>query len=308
MCLGSCALVSMPRAWLAHCVNWLQNQFVLTRGLCVLQWDHDPGPHLRKNSRAQRTGIGRRRYVSRNPCQYNSWCLRNVVVIVIHTVPWSTPKVPPPRCAQWNRCDLQRSQRHIEQLTASPPVPDTYSEVEATYATLCPHVLTAMNTVNEAKPDRPRSSCDITDWTSVVRQLAKPAKRRSKIFYRRVKHTLLSPRAQSTLPVHNLITHGLQRPASIYPSGRNWTTRHLPRMMICVHSRKPPEKSLPGQTAYPRIYCPYSLLPHLPLCMLASHCVIKQVIYTSHGSCLKPSACTKAKGLGRTQIGRNPSQ
>ena len=63
------------------------------------------------------------------------------------------------------------------------------------------HMLTAMNTVNEAKPDPPRSSCDITDWTSVVRQLAKQAKRRSKPFYRRVKHTLLSPAAQSTLRV-----------------------------------------------------------------------------------------------------------
>ena len=121
--------------------------------------------------------------------------------IVIHTVPWSTPNVPPPRCAQWNRRDVQRFRRHIEQLTASLPVPDTYSEVEATYATLCAHMLTAMNTVNEAKPDPPRSSCDITDWTSVVRQLAKQAKRCSKIFYRRVKHTLLSPPAQSTLPV-----------------------------------------------------------------------------------------------------------
>ena len=63
------------------------------------------------------------------------------------------------------------------------------------------HMLTAMNTVNEAKPDPPRSSCDITDWTSVVRQLGMQAKRRSKIFYRRVKDTLLSPPARSTLPV-----------------------------------------------------------------------------------------------------------
>ena len=121
--------------------------------------------------------------------------------IVIHIVCWSTPNVPPPRCAQWNCWDVQRFQRHMKQLTASLPVPDTYSEVETTYATPCAHMLTAINTVNEAKPDPPRSSCDITDWTSVVRQLAKQAKRRSKIFYRRVKHTLLSPPAKSTLPV-----------------------------------------------------------------------------------------------------------
>ena len=124
-----------------------------------------------------------------------------MILFVIHTVPWSTPNVPRPRCAQWNRRDVQRFQRHVEQLTASLPVPDTYSEVEATYATLCAHMLTAIHTVNENKPDPLRSSCDITDWTSVVRQLAKQAKRRSKIFSRRVKHTLLSPPAQSTLAV-----------------------------------------------------------------------------------------------------------
>ena len=94
----------------------------------------------------------------------------------------------------------------------------------------------------------------------------------------------------------------------MYPSTRNWTTRHHPRMMLCIHSREPPGKSPRGQTAYPRTYCPYSLLPHLPLCMHASRCVTKQVIYPSHGLCLKPSACRKAKGRGRTQIGGDPSQ
>ena len=105
-------------------------------------------------------------------------------------------------------------------------MPDTYSEREATYATLCAHMLTAMHTVNEAKPDPPRSSCDISDWTSVVRQLAKQAKRRSKIFYRRVKHTLLSPPAQSTLPVPSRKIQGiLQR-------NNPWSTeagQHIPQ-------------------------------------------------------------------------------
>ena len=96
---------------------------------------------------------------------------------------------------------MQRFQRHIEQLTATLPVPETYSEVEATYVTLCAHMLRALNTVNKAKLDPPRSRCDITDWTSVLRQLAKQAKWRSKLFYRRVKHKLLSPPAQSTLPL-----------------------------------------------------------------------------------------------------------
>ena len=152
-------------------------------------------------------------------------------------------------------------------------------------------MITAMNTVNEAKPDPPRSSSDITDWTSVVRQLAKQAKQRSKIFYRRVKHTLLSPppNLHCRYPhvkhnaYYNVTTHGLQRPASVYPSTRNWKTRQHPRMMLCVHSREPPAKGPRGQTAYHCTYCPYSRVQHLPPCMFASRCLIKQVIYPSHG-------------------------
>ena len=62
-------------------------------------------------------------------------------------------------------------------------------------------MLQAMQRVNDAKPDAPQQAHDITDWASRVRQLAKQGKRRSKVFYRRIKHTLLGPPAQSSLPV-----------------------------------------------------------------------------------------------------------
>ena len=62
-------------------------------------------------------------------------------------------------------------------------------------------MLEATRVVNDSHaPTREPDPCN-TDWASVVKQLAKQAKRRSKLFYLRVKHSLLSPPAQSTLPV-----------------------------------------------------------------------------------------------------------
>ena len=177
-------------------------------------------------------------------------------------------------------------------------------------------MLTAMNTVDEAKPDPPQSSCHITDWTSVVRQLAKQAKRRSKIFYRRVKHTLLSPPAQSTLPVPS---RKIQR---ILQCTNPWSTeagQHIPEYSQLDNPPPPTydalrtlaraaRKTSPGPDGIP----PY-LLSILPATTFATvHACVslctKQVIYPSHGSCLKPSACTKAKGRCRTQMGGDPSQ
>ena len=57
-----------------------------------------------------------------------------------------------------------------------------------------------MRESNASKPPPPPPADDPSDWSSVVRQLARQAKRRSKFFYRRIKHTLLAPPSQSTLP------------------------------------------------------------------------------------------------------------
>ena len=72
--------------------------------------------------------------------------------------------------------------------------------MEHTYSLLTTHMLTAMRKVNEQKPPPQRTNTDVTNWSMVVRQLAKQAKHRSKSFYRRVKNTLLTPPLQSTLP------------------------------------------------------------------------------------------------------------
>ena len=120
--------------------------------------------------------------------------------ILIHTSPWSQQVLPEMRCAMWNRRDVTSYKKCIAVLTADMPPPVSAHDCALTYAQLTSHMLTAMREVNASKAPVTPASDDPSDWASVSRQLAKEAKRRSKVFYRRVKHTLLSPPAQSTLP------------------------------------------------------------------------------------------------------------
>ena len=61
-------------------------------------------------------------------------------------------------------------------------------------------MLEAMHDTNSKKKELPKKDIDVTDCSDVVRQRAKQAKRRTKVFYRRVKHTLLTQTSPSTLP------------------------------------------------------------------------------------------------------------
>ena len=79
--------------------------------------------------------------------------------------------------------------------------PTCYHNVQSSYHVLVQTMLQAMRTVNSAKPPPQTKSSDISDWHQIVKQLTCQAKRRSKVFYRRIKHTLLTPPAPSTLPV-----------------------------------------------------------------------------------------------------------
>ena len=101
------------------------------------------------------------------------------------------------------------------------PIPHAIDEVEATYSTVIAHMLTAMRETNEKKQPIEMRPTDVTDWAQVVRQLARQAKRRSIIFFRRVKHTLLTPPGRSTLPAP---TRKIQR---ILQRNTPWSTRAL---------------------------------------------------------------------------------
>ena len=98
--------------------------------------------------------------------------------VVVHTTPWTTPHQPPPRCACWNRRDVQSCQRHVSQLCADLPSPASISDTGHAYDYLTHKRLQAMQCGNDSKPDPPHQLHDVTDLASLVRQLAKQAKRR----------------------------------------------------------------------------------------------------------------------------------
>ena len=141
--------------------------------------------------------------------------------IIVHTIPWATPHVPEPRCAMWNRRDVTRFQKKISESAASLCAPQDARQAGTVYDTLVTSMLSAMREVNEEKKEVPKNKIDVTDWSDVVRQLAKQAKRRSKLFYRRVKHTLLTPPTPSTLPTP---TRKIQR---ILQRNNPWSARAL---------------------------------------------------------------------------------
>ena len=113
--------------------------------------------------------------------------------IVIRTIPWTAPRLPELRCALWNRQNLQLYRTIIASSSQDVPAPECYTDVQLTYDKLCHRMLDAMRQVNSAKTLLATPSTDASDWSQVVKQLARQAKRRSKIFFRRVKHTLLTP-------------------------------------------------------------------------------------------------------------------
>ena len=121
--------------------------------------------------------------------------------IITRSIPWTTPHIPEPRCAHWNRRDTHRFRSLMEHTYHTLQTPTCYHDVQSCYQTLIQTTLHAMLTVNAAEPTPQTKSSDVFDWHQVVKQLTRQAKRRSNVFYRRTKHTLLTPPAPSTLPV-----------------------------------------------------------------------------------------------------------
>ena len=121
--------------------------------------------------------------------------------IIICNIPWYAPHTPEPRCSLWNRHDVNLFRSLVSKHDVPSPV--SLHDVEHTYRALTEVMLRTMTQVNTSKPNNPRPPVRISDWAQVINQLARQAKRRSKVFYRRVKHTLLSPPVPSTLPVRS---------------------------------------------------------------------------------------------------------
>ena len=152
-----------------------------------------------------------------------------------------------------------------------------------------------------------QQTCKVSHWSSVVRQLAQQAKRRSKGFYRRVKYTLLSPPAQSTLPVPTKkIQRILQRntPWSVsaldlIPRGEGACLRCLHPLLrssaaLCEHQGK----NHPVQTRSRHICCPCCLIKPSLSCMHALYYVMTLDTCRSTGWFEKRSVWLREKASG----------
>ena len=159
--------------------------------------------------------------------------------ILVSTIPWTAPHLPEPRCALWNRRDVQLYRSLISHALQDCPMPEVYQDVENCYRRFTYCMLSAMRQVNASRPPSSSQQVDVSDWHQLVKQLARQAKRRSKIFFRRITHTLLSPPTPSTLPVS---TRKIQR---ILQRNSPWcmsAATHIPRTPT-MHDVPPPSFS-----------------------------------------------------------------
>ena len=84
-------------------------------------------------------------------------------LIIIRSIPWTTPHIPEPRCAQWNRRDMHRFRSLMEQSHHVLQTPTCYHDVQSSYQTLVQTMLHAMRTVNSTKPAPATKPSDISD-------------------------------------------------------------------------------------------------------------------------------------------------
>ena len=235
--------------------------------------------------------------------------------IITRSISWTTPHIPEPRCTQWNRRDTQRFRSLMEQSYHMLQIPTCYHDVQSCYQALVQTTLHAMRPVTSAKPTPQTKPSDVSDWHQVVKQLTRQAKRRSKVFYRRIKHTLLTLRAPFTLPVPSRkIQRILQRnvPWSALAAGLI-TARpllHDPpphQWRNCARWQSPPGKSHRDRTECPHTYMPYYRIMHSPCYTIASRSVTKQETFPTASLFLKGCAFSRAKGPGETQTVGAPS-
>ena len=100
--------------------------------------------------------------------------------MVIRTIPWTAPRLPEPRCALWNRQDLQLYRNIIASSSQDVPAPECYTDVQLTYDKLCHRMLDAMRQVNSAKTPLATPSTDASDWSQVVKRIGPSSEKKVK--------------------------------------------------------------------------------------------------------------------------------
>ena len=121
--------------------------------------------------------------------------------VAVSTILWTAPHLPETRYAQWNGRDVQFYRTLVSRALQDAEIRESFQDVEGCYSKITGCTLAAMRQVNASRPPTTHLTPDVSDWYRLVKQPARQAKRRSKTFFRRVKHRLLTPPSPSTLPV-----------------------------------------------------------------------------------------------------------
>ena len=127
--------------------------------------------------------------------------------VAVSTIPWSAPHLPETRWAQWNRRDVQLYRALVFRALQDAETLESFQDVEGCHSKITGCMLAAMRQVNASRPPTTHPTPDVSDWYRLVKQLARQAKRHSTTFFRRVKHTLLTPLSPSTLGGHIRLRH-----------------------------------------------------------------------------------------------------
>ena len=118
--------------------------------------------------------------------------------LILICQPWSIQIDSTPRCTLWSHKDL-RSFNSLLQDRFSPPSNPNLGEAESCYALLSANIQECMNLVNEQR-QRPRPAGNSSSWEDTVRSLLRQARRRTKLFFRRIKSAYFVPPVPSILP------------------------------------------------------------------------------------------------------------
>ena len=186
--------------------------------------------------------------------------------VLLFCQPWSFKSSPQPRCTFWNHRELRLFNSRLSARFIPPPTPLTISEAEASYSELSHCVQECMQEINADRhasiPKSPDSS-----WHTTVGLLLRHARRRSKIFFRRIKSAYFVPPPPSILPCpRRALQRILQTPRSFdhailnnIPSSPPKPNPAPPSLEQLRHLSRSVRRKAPGPDGIP----PY-LLCHLP--------------------------------------------
>ena len=195
--------------------------------------------------------------------------------------------IPPvgPRCTYWNKRTLQQYKQKVMVNAPSPPLQFmSLQHGEVWYASLTSHIRQVLKDIDEARPKRPPTQVQTFD--QIVKTIATQARRRTKVFYRRLKHAFAMPRRPPAYPVPTRrIRRILQEPPifshmDALPKRAHQTRKPdppPPSINTLRELSKGPRNKAPGPDGVP----PYAL-HHLPDPLFQGVHALVLAMYDSH--------------------------